>query len=228
MTSEPKLVEDRINTWVQIAGILIAAVWGIYTFIYKEIRVPSAVPVNTTLGLEIRSPDAKSAVRRDGMVPLSVIVSAANPSTRSVEFFNSIFVVQGYRNKKKERYEFDERLAREALNSDGLMVESRFSDKPEIDFIAAGRLFEDSGLKPGEKITRTELLYIPADMFDAVELSVYVPTATSTEGLEQIWEIKGLGVASMIKVAATHKDADVAVLKSHEYAESEARVKISL
>src|SRR5690349_16115704 len=35
---------EQLNTWMQIAGILIAAVWGVYTFVFKEITTPKAAP----------------------------------------------------------------------------------------------------------------------------------------------------------------------------------------
>jgi hypothetical protein len=221
-----KLLEDRINTWAQIAGIAIAAVWTAYTFVYKEIWAPQATPVNTSLSLEIRAPDSKSAARRDGMIALSIVVSATNPSSRPIQFFHSIYMVYGYRTKKKDS--FDTERAKAAINSDDLVMESRFSEKEDISLVAAGRLFEDDGLKPNEKITRTELLFLPIDAFDALELAVYVPSATSIDGLEQQWELNGLGVKSTILVTSTKKVADAATLMSHEYAESEARSKIAL
>ena len=223
-----KLLEDRINTWVQIAGIVIAAVWAAYTFVYKEIWVPAAVPVNTTLGLEIRPADSQSAARHKGMIPLTIVASATNPSTRTIEFFRSVFVVYGYRNQKKEAFKFDVGNAQKATNADTLQMESLFSEKQDVSLVATGRLFEDAGLKPGEKITRTQVLFIPPDAFDVVEVIAYVPSATHADGLEQQWRLNGLGVDPIVLVKGSGKEANTATLNAHEYGESEARTMIAL
>lgn len=229
-----KQFEDRINTWVQIVGIFIAAAWGVYTFIYKEIVVPKAAPINTSLSLEIKKVDSMSDAATHGRLSLSIVVSAANPSTRAVDLFHSVWLVYGYRGKDKDV--LDLKVAQEALNSDDLRMESRFSENEKISLVAAGRLFEDEKLEPGEKIGRTEILFLPSGRFDSVELVALVPSAANTGDLKLRWTLHGDGdsdanVTPVVTLTTAKKEdiaATEAVLKSHEYSVSMARSKIAL
>jgi hypothetical protein len=47
-------VGEVIRSWIPPIGIVIAAVWGVYTFIYKEIIIPQSAPVNVSIGLQIQ------------------------------------------------------------------------------------------------------------------------------------------------------------------------------
>jgi hypothetical protein len=227
---EPKSLEDRINTWVQIIGILVAGAWAGYAFFYKEIWLPEGAPVNVSLNLEIHQ--AESGVsNKDGLRAYSLVAAATNPSTRQVKLFKSIWIVYGYRIGVKTSFDLDE--AAKALNADDLRMTSRFFDNQNVAIVATGRLFEDEALEPQEKIGRTEVLYVPDGVYDALELAVFVPNVSDDTGLDLSWKLTAKGpdnadVNDILMNKSTGKLADEKLRLAHLYAVSMARVKIPL
>jgi hypothetical protein len=71
----------ELNTWVQTVGILIAAVWGVYTFIFKEIWIPESAPVNVTVDLQLNKLGVSNSTDKSGSKQLMAVqmkLSAAN------------------------------------------------------------------------------------------------------------------------------------------------------
>ena len=60
--SSDKSLAEKINTWMPIVGVVIAAIWGVYTFAFKEMIKPNSAPVNITMNLQFKKlipPNAK-------------------------------------------------------------------------------------------------------------------------------------------------------------------------
>src|SRR5437763_12580581 len=89
----PRSFEERLNTWVQILGILIAAGWGIWTFIYKEIKVPKSAPVNISLNLQLKKVETNPS--RQGLTAVEMKISATNPSSREIYLLPNAWVAYG-------------------------------------------------------------------------------------------------------------------------------------
>ena len=100
-TSSERSIAKELNTWVQTIVIIIAFIWGAYTFIYKEIVLPKAAPVNVTVDLllkKIGPPNSPLQKGENGaLIAIEMDVSAANPSSRSVNLFPSVWFAHGYK-----------------------------------------------------------------------------------------------------------------------------------
>lgn len=42
---------------VQTTAIVLAGVWALYTFVYKEILLPKSAPVNVSIDLQLKKPN---------------------------------------------------------------------------------------------------------------------------------------------------------------------------
>jgi hypothetical protein len=226
-------LEKRILIWLQIVGIIGAAAWAVYTFIFKEILAPKTVPVNTSLAVELKPGQSTAPASHDGRVPLSISASATNPSVRKVHLLHSVWVMYGYR-LRDSTHEFDRSTVEHVMNTDDdLQLASRFSDVTEISLIAGGNLFDDDELSPQEHISRTDVVYVPSHTYDAVEVLVIVPSAVDADDLSLTWKfIKPQSNSveepeSTVTSIKTNKELDYRVLHSREYAEASSRVKIS-
>src|SRR5713226_5577170 len=87
---------QEINSWVQTIGIVIAATWGAWTFVYKEIVVPKSAPVNVTVDLELKKIGANQpGATKAKLIPVELRVSAKNPSSREIYLLPSVWMASG-------------------------------------------------------------------------------------------------------------------------------------
>lgn len=206
---DKKLIEDRLNTWLQILAIILAGSWAVYTFFYKEVWIPSNTPTTVTLDLSIE-PATTSQHPLHGLTPMLFRASVTNLSTRNLHALPSAWIIQGYRIKKKTGFDFEN--AEAALKAQQLRMEARYFENTEIEVIAVGRLFSDTILAPNEEVERSSIVYVPSGTYDMLELGVIVPTVTSKRGLKAMqWEIKNAG----------KKGATLTLKASKELAEKE-------
>lgn len=185
--SSVRSLEQKLNTWVQIIAIVIATIWGIYTFIYKEITMPQSVPVNVSLNLELRkvvsvnelSPQDRS------LVPIQVYVSATNPSSRAVDLLPSAWMALAYKIGDPRDAELTPQQMSDAVQS-GQIVSLDYGVK-EVIVVAGGNLITDIGLKPNETVRRSFLIYVPVEKYDQIEVIAVMPTAKRGSGLTAEW-----------------------------------------
>src|SRR6266404_5182874 len=91
---------------MQIVGILIAAIWGVYTFFEKEVFIPKSAPVNISVNLQLKKV-ATGSGNQAGLTAVEMNVSATNPSTREIHLLPSAWSARGVRIKAAERDETD-------------------------------------------------------------------------------------------------------------------------
>jgi hypothetical protein len=184
-------LDEKINTWVQTSGIIMAAVWALYTFIYKEFTVPQSAPVNVSINLKLQKtgvyiPDKKN---EKGLAAIEILVSAKNPSSITTHLLPSVFIVYGYKI-------FDPAAS---LKDDIIVLnkESKYKMKhcalSEPTIIASGKLIDDKELKendqlkPGELVTRTFVFYVPVGEYDVIEAHTMIPNAKDISKIELEW-----------------------------------------
>lgn len=177
-----------INTWVQTIAILGAAIWALSTFVFKEVLIPKAAPINISLNLQLKKIGAK-AVRKADLVAIEMRISATNPSSRTVYLFPTYWIANGYR--IAPAVEQDESAVMKAVTE---VIKSnqhvyRFANAESATVLAGGALFPDTQLKPGETVARTVVFYAPPDRYDLVDVETAIPTAQDMRGIELAWEV---------------------------------------
>src|SRR5438128_1254137 len=97
MADETKrTLAQEISSWMQILGIVIAAAWGAWTFVYKEIVVPKSAPVNVTVDLELKKiAGGQPGENKKKLIPVQFKVSAKNPSSREIYLLPSVWMAIG-------------------------------------------------------------------------------------------------------------------------------------
>ena len=184
----PHDVGKTINTWVQTIAILGAAIWALTTFVFKEILVPKAAPINISLNLQLKKIGTKPTLSSE-LVAIEMRASATNPSTRTVYLFPTYWMARGYRIVPMDRGE-------KAIKQDFIQALKsrtevyRYAGADSYSVLAGGMLFEDNYLKPGETIGRTLIFYAPPQKYDLVDVETYIATAEDMRGIELEW---GLG-----------------------------------
>lgn len=176
---------ERVRTWVQTIGtiiqsigIIIAAIWAYYTFVYKEFTAPMSAPVNVSIDLTLRKTGLNDTDNKN-LSAIEVAVSAHNPSSRTVNLLPSVYSIYGLKVGVRHASESD--LSEEAsstaskLNQESLADIGRHWNEQEVALVAMGNLYLNKVLRPNEKIKRTLVIYVPTNMYDKVEGTVYIP-----------------------------------------------------
>ena len=173
---------DSLKTWLQILGILVATGWGVWTFIYKEIRVPKSAPINITMNLQLKKVGVETS--KESFVAVEMRISATNPSTRRVYLLPNMWRVYGYKLTHQDSIDegkFSE-LAATTLNAhEGRYVE-RFASLELPTMLAAGELFTDTWLNPNEAVSRILIFHVPRRGYDLIDAEAHIPSVEVETG----------------------------------------------
>ena len=185
------LASSNIHEWVKTVTVVVAAVWGIYTFIYKDIWLPSRAPASLiveVLSLEEGKPRTLVAGvgGKDAQRVLNLRIIATNPTQRPLFLLPSVWWLWGLERKPAGPETF-EKAATIALQHGGLQHAERGSEIQGTPVLATGRLFVDNRIQPAEKITRDLPIALPAELSNTdvnqLELVLIVPLLTRNPNL---------------------------------------------
>lgn len=194
--SKERSLGERINTWMQIAAIFIAACWGVWTFYHKEYLAPKAAPVNITLNLQLKKiGDNKT---NKGFTAVEMRVSATNPSSRQIRLLPSAWAAFGINIEEAEKTDtdFNEAATARLADSGSIETEERHVQVIQAAIVAAGHLFADEVLKPNENTSRTILFYVPENTYDSLEVYARMPCARDVSGIQTEWRLSEKGLES--------------------------------
>jgi len=169
-----------MHEWIRSGGILIAAAWGVYTFVWKDILVPSWQPASLNLDATLRPvPDRPATADGREMI---LEIKATNASSRRVYPLANIWYVNGIKRVPRPgtMVRSDQLFRQESiqvLRGVGLQHAERGVISTPGELLAVGRLFDDDIIDPGASLKRTILLHIPKG-YAAVELRVTMPLLT--------------------------------------------------
>jgi len=191
--SQERSFGEKVNTWVQTFGIILAAAWAAYTFVYKEILVPKSAPANITLNLELKKShtnNIKDNKHKKPLVAIEMKISAKNQSSRTIYLLHNAFIVWGHKvNVSDAKYdEFLDRLSTITIRSYSSILMERHSNLGPPSVVAFGDLLCDNALKSGEMVTRSLIFHIPPREYDMLEVHAYIPSVKELSGVEVEWK----------------------------------------
>jgi hypothetical protein len=182
---------QEINSWVQTIGIVIAAAWGAWTFVYKEIEVPKSAPVNVTVDLEVRKIGAgQPGEGKKKLIPVELKVSAKNPSSREIYLLPSVWMASGVKVASKE-HSLDD--VQPVTSHNEQSFSQRHAEVTESVIITFGGLVEDDSLKPNEVTARTFIFYVPQNEYDYLDLVTVIPTVAKRGAVDLEWKLGARG-----------------------------------
>lgn len=171
---------EMLHEWIRSGGILIAAAWGVYTFVWKDILVPSWQPAHLNLDASL-TPVAGRPASPEGQ-DMTLELKASNASSRRVYLLPNVWWLTDIR-RDRRRGE-GQRLNTDFLSESTAVLRGvglRQSEREVVDLpaglLAVGRLFDDDFLDPGAALRRTILVRVPPGT-TAAELRVILPLLT--------------------------------------------------
>lgn len=232
--SSERSFAKELNIWVQTMCIIIATLWGAYTFIYKEIMLPKAVPVNVSVDLQLKKIGRPNSQVQQGenkaLIAVEMAVSATNPSSREVYLLPSVWIAHGYKvNALSENKGFAKQATLVLDSQDKSQLEKHASTAGIADGpVAIGRLFPDNSLKPNEKVAQKLLFHVPVGRYDFISVEALMPTMAKKEGAVLVWkydEKDGSLVPIMFKIAKNGERKEMKNDKDGHYMDDELELQ---
>jgi hypothetical protein len=87
------LATGDVHEWTKTVAVVVAALWGVYTFIWKDILVPSWAPASLVIEVKTRQegPEARPEAGGKGPARLRLRVIATNPSSRTLYLLPNVW-----------------------------------------------------------------------------------------------------------------------------------------
>lgn len=175
---------EKINIIIQMIGIILAAAWGVYTFIYEKIIIPQSAPVNISLDLELQKINDVYSKKEKQLTAIEMKISETNPSSRPIYLLTNYWGVYGC--KVKSINNDNKSLlvnANKALEDYKAMVIAQKHSETECLLVAIGKFSFDNILNPNEIIARTIVFYIPINEYDKIQAYSYVVSSEKEDFL---------------------------------------------
>ena len=152
-----------VHEWTKTAAVVVAALWGVYTFIWKDILVPSWAPASLVIEVKTRQegPEHRPEAGRTGSSRLRLRVIATNPSSRKLYLLPNIWWASAMQRAQGEPSRSFETAANAVLRDPSVPQAERGEDLVSAGVVATGRLFIDDQIQPGETLSRDLSIALP-------------------------------------------------------------------
>jgi hypothetical protein len=156
-----------VHEWSKTVAVVLAALWGGYTFLWKEILVPSWAPASLLIEVKPRQEgfETKPGAERAGPSRLRLRVIATNPSSRTLYLLPSVWWATAMQRTETGPGRSFETEANAVLRAPSVLQAERGQELVNTGVVATGRLFIDDQILPGETVSRD--LSIPLPKNDA-------------------------------------------------------------
>ena len=187
-----RTIGQSINTWVQIFALILAGIWAIYNFIYKEIIKPKLLPSHISIKL-----DLSKAGKRNSLLAVKADFTILNNSKRKAVLLPSVYAVWGARNtrqlKKKGAKEQEYAILRNLQN---MFIDTRdemtslVGSKVEKTFVASGPVFKGWYFDSHESATKSLVIFVPDNTYDYIEMTGYFAVVNDETDIDEAeWNI---------------------------------------
>ena len=153
---------------LQAFALLIAAAWGLYTFVYKEVIVPRNRPAALVV-----TPMLEAIGRQGDMVLARATFQMANHSDSKVYVPAMWYAIRGL---KLEGVEQDDSTYLRQLGEDAQkpFPSARFSQFSAVEVLGTGKVSTEveTWFEPDAEQRVEQILLIPANRYDAAQLQV--------------------------------------------------------
>jgi hypothetical protein len=167
---------------LQAFALLIAALWGLYTFVYKEVIVPRNRPAALVV-----TPMLEAIGRQGDVVLARATFQMVNHSDSKVYAPAIWYAVRGL---KLQGVDQDDSTYLHQLGRDAQKpyATARFSQFSVVDLIGTGKVSNEveTWFEPGAEQRVEQILLIPADRYDAAQLQVQALISKDVHEVKEI------------------------------------------
>ena len=159
----PWLRSGDVHEWTKTVAVVVAAFWGAYTFIWKDILVPSWAPASLVIEIKPRQEGLEAKPEAGGTDPsrLRLRVIATNPSARTLYLLPNIWWASAMQRSQADPSSSFETAANAVLRDPSVLQAERGKEFTSTGVVATGRLFIDDQIQPGETLSRDLSIALP-------------------------------------------------------------------
>ncbi len=152
----PWLSTGDVHEWTKTVALVVAALWGVYTFLWKDILVPSWAPASLLFEVKPRKEGVEIKPGAEGTGPsrLRLRVIATNPSSRTLYLLPSVWWASAMQRTETGSGHSFETAANAVLRVPSVLQAERGQELVSSGVVATGRLFIDDQILPGETVSR--------------------------------------------------------------------------
>ena len=157
------LATGDVHEWTKTVAVVVAALWGVYTFIWKDILVPSWAPPSLVIEVKPRQegPEARPQAGGTGPTRLRLRVIATNPSSRTLYLLPNVWWATALQRSRAVPGRSFETEANAVLRDPSVLQAERGQALVSAGVVATGRLFIDDQILPGESLSRDLSIPLP-------------------------------------------------------------------
>ena len=174
------LRKGDIHEWTKSLAVVVASLWGVYTFVWKDILVPSWAPASLVIEVTAQPGRQRAAVgepQAPVSFPLLFQVTATNPTQRPLYLLPGVWWAESVERQETAKGLSFETAANEELFQPTLMHAERGKKFVSRGVLATGRLFPDNQILPGEKLSREFSITMPSKA-SGVAFQLILPALT--------------------------------------------------
>ncbi len=174
------LQKGDIHDWTKTVAVVVAALWGIYTFVWKDILVPSWAPASLVIEVTAQPerPKPSAHLRQPpGTIPMRLQVTVTNPTQRPLYLLPNVWWASSIKRQAATKGTSFQSIANAALSQPIVAHAERGQELGSITVLATGRLIPDNQIQPGEKLSRDLSIAVPSAA-SAVAFQLIVPALT--------------------------------------------------
>jgi hypothetical protein len=152
-----------VHEWTKTVAVVVAALWGVYTFLWKDILVPSWAPASLVIEVKPRQEGVETKPGAEGTGPLRLRlrVIATNPSSRTLYLLPSVWWASAMQRTETGAGRSFETAANAVLRVPSVLQAERGQALVSAGVVATGRLFIDDQILPGETVSRDLSIALP-------------------------------------------------------------------
>lgn len=175
----PWLATGDVHEWTKTVAVVVAALWGMYTFIWKDILVPNWAPASLVIEVKPRQegPEARPEAGGTGPSRLRLRVIATNPSSRTLYLLPNVWWASAIQRSQADPGRSFETAANAVLRDPSVLQAERGQELVSTGVVATGRLFIDGQILPGETLSQDLSIALPRSD-SPVALQFFVPALT--------------------------------------------------
>lgn len=174
------LEKGDIHEWTKTVAVVVAALWGIYTFVWKDILVPSWAPASLVIDVTAQpdQPRLSAPVRPPpGTTQMRLLVTVTNPTQRPLYLLPNVWWASSIKRQAATNGSSFESIANAVLIQPIVVHAERGQELASSAVLATGRLFPDDQIQPGEKLSRDLSIVLPSSDA-AVAFQLILPALT--------------------------------------------------
>jgi hypothetical protein len=152
-----------VHEWTKTVAVVVAGLWAVYTFIWKDILVPSWAPAALVIDVKPRQEEPEGRPEEIGSAPsrLRLRVIATNPSSRTLYLLPNVWWASAMQRAQADPSSSFEAAANAVLRDPSVLQAERGTELVSTGVVATGRLFIDDQIQPGETLSRDLSIALP-------------------------------------------------------------------